>query len=806
MADQKKLDRWADKLLDTGKRNNLINFRDTKTATACEDVFARCSIGHEFQLFDPKTPDTSGLPDEEGIESQKLSREEYQAHYASRIHGDKQLLVYAQAPNPLTAVKQIAKKAQEMQDETGINVAYLAFGFLKWNEKQGSDVFFQAPLLLVHVNIITGSIVDPVKIEISDDDVIVNPTFDYLLQAEYGLSLPPIEDSDSLSTYYDRVACVVAKLGWKVLDQCKLGIFSFLKINMYEDLKKNAGLILSNPNIQAILGETDSKTIIDGEYDSCDIRNSPIELHTVVDADSSQIEAIEMAKSGRSFVLQGPPGTGKSQTITNIIAECLHDGKKVLFVSEKQAALNVVFDKLKQAGLADFCLELHSHKASKKAVIEELNHTLEMPKSTVSASAQDEIRQKADAQQKLDKYALELHREREGIRMSLYQLFEGLSAQRLFPDVPYTIRSINSKGAAHLLQAVHLLEQYADYIPSIGRDYRENPWHGFRDIRITYEDREQLKTDLENVLVSCRTLESLSASIEKKYATPELTFSTAEKWADYLSFLAGDNTLAPSMLTPEACDQAYPHITMMAECSKTIQQTRSAVLEICEPKIISAVDGKVTFSLLTGRFSSALSRLFSGEYRKLIAGLRLYVKHHGKLKYRQAIDLSNWLMKLQAAMNAFEEDAEIVRGKLGGCVQGFDSDWLRVVNALETLKGFFRQGAESFGNISEMNPDAFVESKKGFRVDADALRKEIVATAEARDRVSAHFRADAFNLADEHFDSCISKIEGCLAEFDKLGNWISFMDLLHQIDDAGLTDFVLAVIAVGMEPSQIAGA
>ena len=96
-----------------------------------------------------------------------------------------------------------------MQDETGINVAYLAFGFLKWNEKEGSAVFFRAPLLLVHVNIITGSILDPVKIEICDDDVIVNPTFDYLLQAEYGLTLPQYEDGDSLSTYYSKVAAAV---------------------------------------------------------------------------------------------------------------------------------------------------------------------------------------------------------------------------------------------------------------------------------------------------------------------------------------------------------------------------------------------------------------------------------------------------------------------------------------------------------------------------------------------------------------------------------------------------------------------
>ena len=85
-------------------------------------------------------------------------------------------------------------------------------------------------------------------------------------------------------------------------------------------------------------------------------------------------------KRGISFVLQGPPGTGKSQTITNIIAECLASSKTVLFVSEKMAALDVVYRRLHEVGLTDFCLQLHSHKANKKDVVNELGRTLMHPK------------------------------------------------------------------------------------------------------------------------------------------------------------------------------------------------------------------------------------------------------------------------------------------------------------------------------------------------------------------------------------------------------------------------------------------
>ncbi len=146
---------------------------------------------------------------------------------------------------------------------------------------------------------------------------------------------------------------------------------------MYKDLKNNAAKILENKNVRALLGEEICENSLQDIADEKTIEDSP--LHNVVDADSSQIEAIATARNGKSFVLQGPPGTGKSQTITNIIVECLANGKRVLFVSEKLAALNVVYDKLKKAGLEEFCLELHSYKTNKKDVITELCHTLKAP-------------------------------------------------------------------------------------------------------------------------------------------------------------------------------------------------------------------------------------------------------------------------------------------------------------------------------------------------------------------------------------------------------------------------------------------
>ena len=441
----------------------------------------------QLQIEAPETPDTSG------------GKTAFLTQYSGKIKRQNQILLYNTATNPLAAVKNIDKKAREFIEETGVNVAYMAFGFVHWKESVSSNYVFRAPILLVPIQLEQASAVEPYFIKSAEDDIIVNPTFSYKMDAEYGVKLPEYND-EGLTAYLEKVKHIVAKLQWTVTTECKIGIFSFLKINMYRDLKDNAKAILANRNIRQLLGEpTDTEKLNGEERTTASVADPLIELHSVVDADSSQIEAIEMAKSGKSFVLQGPPGTGKSQTITNIIAECLSDGKKVLFVSEKLAALNVVYDKLKQVGLAEFCLQLHSHKANKKDVIADICHTLRTGKSVVSSKADAEIAIKEKAQHQLDSYAVELHKLRPVIEKSLYQLYESYASFRSTPDVEYSIPQLSCKGEAYLTETASLLEQYVDYIPSIGYDYRKNPWYGYINQDTSYQSKNEVKSDLSAV-------------------------------------------------------------------------------------------------------------------------------------------------------------------------------------------------------------------------------------------------------------------------------------------------------------------
>lgn len=228
-----------------------------------------------------------------------------------------EILVWSNgSPSPFTALKNIRRKAKTLLEETGVNVAYMAFGFIHWRESESSSEFFRAPVLLVPIQLDQSSAVSPYVIHTTEDDVIVNPTFAYKMHEEQIIPLPEYDEETykSLSDYLAAVNEMVTRLGWTVTSDCRIGTFSFQKINMYRDLFDNADEILSNDNVRILIGEGGSSdgTAAEEEPEDADIKNPLTELTTVLDADSSQIGAIELAKSGRSFVLQGPPGTGKA--------------------------------------------------------------------------------------------------------------------------------------------------------------------------------------------------------------------------------------------------------------------------------------------------------------------------------------------------------------------------------------------------------------------------------------------------------------------------------------------------------------
>ncbi|SFQ09740.1 Part of AAA domain-containing protein [Lachnospiraceae bacterium XBB1006] len=573
----KKLEKWASLLLDTGKRNNLINYTDLKTSTLeiifpePEKLFSKVDSDASFEIYIP----------EENSDSKEDRKEYFIKICKEHLKRAKNKVgLYNEKDNPLKALRNIDKRANAYLEETGNNVAFIAFGFVYWKEK-GKPEEYRAPILLTPIIFRNESAVSPWFIQMTGDDTILNPTFMYKLETEYKISLPEYA-GETLEEYFDIVSNVIQKLGWKVVNECKIGLFQFAKMNMYKDIINNENTILKNRHIKEILGEPCEKSSSESEcLQECE-EMMLTRLHNVIDADNSQIEAIKMAKAGESFVLQGPPGTGKSQTITNIIAELLSDGKKILFVSEKQAALNVVYDKLKQAELDEFCLELHSHKANKKQFVEELCRTIQTSKTTISIKAEEIIKKENSCQKMLNQYYEELHRNRESVGKSLFQMYENFYLYSDARQIPFRFKELERKDSVFFDEAVEVLQRYVDMTYIVGEKYMENAWYGFIELDTSTQNTENKKEIISKAVNCYHKLNEIRTHIlQESYGFRIRTVHSLECSAKVFDFALENNYISEKLFSKESCEKVKIELAIIRENGISIQSYLERMTSDC---------------------------------------------------------------------------------------------------------------------------------------------------------------------------------------------------------------------------------
>jgi very-short-patch-repair endonuclease len=304
----------------------------------------------------------------------------------------------------------IQTNARTYIQEQGVNVLFLTLGCLHWFDIDTPNILRKAPLLFIPVQLKRND-KDGFYLECTGDDLFENDCLALKLKTDFNISLPKYfknennEDLPDLATFFSQIEESIQsqnqtkKTGdWLVdTNEIYLGFFSFGKFLMFNDLDVDKWPAHKNPcehpilrhllgGYSASLGalpldNVKQNTLIKEDIDvdlnvDLDTVLTQTPLHLVTDADSSQIKAILKARSTNNLIIQGPPGTGKSQTITNIIADCLAQHKTVLFVSEKMAALDVVKNRLDAACIGNAVLELHSHKTRKQTVLEEIGKNL----------------------------------------------------------------------------------------------------------------------------------------------------------------------------------------------------------------------------------------------------------------------------------------------------------------------------------------------------------------------------------------------------------------------------------------------
>ncbi|ETO18494.1 hypothetical protein RFI_18770 [Reticulomyxa filosa] len=311
-------------------------------------------------------------------------------------HDDKlQTLLYPEDLDRLA--RRIQSEARTAVEESGVNMLFLCLGFLKWSDSNNSDIFNQAPLIMIPVEIERQKVDSKTgyakfHLKYTGEDILDNICLrEKLLQ--FAIELPSFEGFESPEEYFSALEKILTdiKPDWAIQRFITLGFLSFGKMLMYLDLDParwpEVSGIADTPLIVDIFrGNHSGDGNVAADFDIDNDKTLP-KLPHVMDADSSQHSAIIDVLRGKNIVVEGPPGTGKSQTITNLIAACLAEGKTVLFVTEKLAALEVVRKRLDSVNLGNFCLELHSHKTQKKTMMNDLKKRLDMNTNSYKAAA-----------------------------------------------------------------------------------------------------------------------------------------------------------------------------------------------------------------------------------------------------------------------------------------------------------------------------------------------------------------------------------------------------------------------------------
>ncbi len=469
-----------------------------------------------------------------------------------------------------TLGRKISSAAKTAIEESGTNMLYLVFGFLEWYESDDSQLPHFAPLVTLPVIIERsggkGKAIDSI-LEYSGEDIETNLSLVEKLRRDFGLETPDLEEEDTPEQYFGRFADIVmVKKRWRIRRQITLGLLSFGKLLMYRDLDPRtwpiAGSIAKHSLVRALFEGTKKTSVALAEEYSIDAPElKELIPHLIRDADSSQHSALVHALGGQNLVLEGPPGTGKSQTITNLIAAALAKGKTVLFVSEKLAALEVVRRRLDDAGLGLFCLEVHSHKTKKGALLSDLEQRYKARGTFRDPRDLDrQLAIVAEKKQVLTKYAALINKTIEPFQATVFEIL--WARDRCGQDIlghrdnlgHVVIPSFVHYTRTQFIQSEQFLSVYAQHLATVLNTCENVDQHKWAWITkpLSFQDEERTLSLLEEFLAALHEADA-SCNLLKETAGIELpkTLLGLESAAYGITLLPDiDGSLIEDLLEP----------------------------------------------------------------------------------------------------------------------------------------------------------------------------------------------------------------------------------------------------------------
>jgi very-short-patch-repair endonuclease len=651
------IDAWKRKLLDLSKRNRALNFRATKVSTVAvvderpAEIFRLLYLAEREMRFkaaevppaDPTATPSANTPDPATDPDTDLAATQpefvpYDAATLDDRHTDEFLQTTAVAEALDRSLRRLDEQARLAIEEQGVNTLFLALGMLHYTEADASEQVFNAPLVLLPVELSRKSARSGYRIRASDEEPVVNPALAEYLRLDFGIALPELPDSATIPDDYDLqtllsavTQAIATRRGWSVSTDVVLGLFSFQKFVMYKDLEANAPAVAAHRLVRQLLGREGDRVIglpDDVRRLELDREFAPEATAQVVDADSSQLRAIAGVSRGYDLVLEGPPGTGKSQTITNLIAQALGAGKSVLFVAEKMAALDVVHGRLVKAGLGEFCLELHSTKANKRGVMRSLAAAIDASLQPMATSVQAGAALPS-VRTTLNDYVRALHTPHGTLGMSPFEAYGALapvrgsddaSATRTVPRLRYT-RSVEDVTREALDTTARELRELAAAAHGVG-DPVQHAWRDATRTLYTEDDIASVRSGAAELARQFAEVARQAGEVQRAFGLQPIRNANDVDVADRIASIMNRSPGAPvAVLGSPAWNSAPADAMRLIERGRAFTALRQRVEQHFTPAVLEQdhaadiayvekkADGVLGFlSVLDGRWRSIRAR------------------------------------------------------------------------------------------------------------------------------------------------------------------------------------------------------
>ncbi len=583
--DFEEIEKLRNNLLDMSLRNNLLNFRPRRKSieiydediASLYDLIVFKEIKMQFypieHLEDEEDEEDVSIDSEGTLDVEVDNTWDADAEIKAS-HLDKFLQTTYSEEELRKKLTSLYRENKTNLEEQGYNNFFLALGFLEWKEVDISDKVYSAPLILVPMNIEREKVSDPFTVYWNGDDIRSNLSLIYKLK-DSGVDIEEFEEFDDVDDLIDYLksieSAVQNKEGWKVSKDIYLSNFSFKKFVMFKDLDSCNWADLNDSSVSKILGLNDDDleyVDLDDDFSFDDISSS--DIYNVLDADSSQLAVLEEAKQGKNLVVEGPPGTGKSQTIVNLIAELMAMNKKILFVSEKRAALDVVKSRLDDLGLGDGCLELHGKNSNKKEILKELKETFGLDR--IYLKDRSNFQDLDDIKEDLNEYINTLHTFYKDTGLTAFDLIGYYinnkdilekNDQEILDLELGDVSSLDDEKRGEIVNIIDNLKSYYDLIKPLG----ENFWKDTYPKDLSSMDAKDIESDLNDIIVALDDFDDFDGKIHDLTGIDKLGDLNIEPAISKLKILKPDLKL---IKPADHVEQLIDDVSIFQEKSKNL--------------------------------------------------------------------------------------------------------------------------------------------------------------------------------------------------------------------------------------------